>query len=269
MHLLIFGLGFTTGRLAQRLRARGCKITATSRSGAPGTILLDSDEAAVAIAAATHILSSVPPTDGIDPVLFRHAAVLVSSPARWIGYLSSTGVYGDTDGAWIDETAAMGGRRTDRVVADQAWQALRPDVRIFRLPGIYGPGRSAVDQIRLGKAHRVDTDQVFSRIHADDVGTAVLTSFERGASGVYNLGDDEPTPGRVVVEYACDLLAQPYPSLISANSPELSPMARGFYTESRRVSVVKARRELGFIPSFPNYRAGLRACLSGSFHPVQ
>ncbi len=269
MHLLIFGLGFTTGRLAHRLRAGGHKVTATSRSGAPGTISLDSDEAAVAIAGATHILSSVPPTDGIDPVLSRHAASLVSSPARWIGYLSSTGVYGDTGGAWIDETAAMGGRRTDRVVADQAWQALRPDVRMFRLPGIYGPGRSAVDQIRLGTAHRVDTDQMFSRIHVDDVGTAVLTSFERGASGVYNLGDDEPTPGRVVVEYACDLLVQPYPPLISADSPELSPMARGFYTESRRVSVAKARRELGFIPSFPNYRAGLRACLFGSFHPAQ
>lgn len=265
MHVLIFGLGFTTRRLAERLRARGWQITATARSGAPDTILLDSEATTPAIANATHILSSVPPTNGIDPVLSRYASALETAPARWIGYLSSTGVYGDAGGAWVDESAPLGGRRTDRVIADRAWQTLRPDVRIFRLPGIYGPGRSALDQIDVEKAHRMDTDQCFSRIHVDDIGTAVMASFERGGSGVYNLGDDEPTPGRVVVEYACDLLACPYPPLVAPNSPTLSPMARGFYTESRLVSVAKARRELGFIPTFPNYRAGLRSCLPGSF----
>ncbi len=269
MHLLIFGLGFTTRRLAQRLRARGWRITATARSGAADTVMLDSAEAEAAIAGATHILSSVPPTDGIDPVLIRHSAALKNAPARWLGYLSSTGVYGDTGGAWVDETAEVGGRRADRVAADRAWQALRCEVRVFRLPGIYGPGRSAVDQIRTGRAYRVDTDQCFSRIHADDIGTAVIASFERGLSGVYNLGDGEPAPGRVVVEYACDLLGRTYPPLVGTNSESLSPMARGFYTESRLVSVAKARRELNFIPEFPDYRAGLRSCLSGSFSQEQ
>jgi nucleoside-diphosphate-sugar epimerase len=269
MHLLIFGLGFTTRRLAERLHARGWEITATARSGAPGTVLLDSDAAITAIARATHILSSVPPTDGLDPVLTLYTATLATSPAKWLGYLSSTGVYGDADGAWVDETTSLQGRRADRVAADRAWQALRSDTCIFRLPGIYGPGRSALDQISAGRAHRVDTDQCFSRIHVDDVGSAVIASFERGTRGIYNLGDNEPTPGRVVVEYACDLLARSYPPLIAPNSAELSPMARGFYTESRLVSVAKARRELGFTSGFPDYRVGLRACLSGSFLQVR
>lgn len=269
MHLVIFGLGFTARRLAGRLHSRGWQITATTRSRAPGTISLNSEAAAAAIASATHILSSVPPTDGIDPVLTLYAAALVTAPAKWFGYLSSTGVYGDAGGAWVDETAPLRGRRIDRVAADRAWQALRPDVRIFRLPGIYGPGRSALNQIDAATLHRVDTDQRFSRIHADDVGSAIIASFDRGSCGVYNLGDNEPTPSRVVVEYACDLLARPYPPLIAFDSVALSPMARGFYTESRLTSVAKARRELGFIPNYPDYRAGLRSCLSGSFRQVR
>lgn len=261
MHLLIFGLGFSTRRLADRLRGRGWQITATARSGAAGTVPLDSPALLTAIGSATHILSSVPPSTGVDPVLVRYATPLAAAPAHWLGYLSSTGVYGDTGGAWVDENAPVGGRRGDRIAADRAWQALRPDVRVFRLPGIYGPGRSAIDQIRAGKAHRVDAHQRFSRIHVDDIGTAVIQSFDRGAPGVYNLGDDEPTSGRAVVEHACDLIGAVYPPLIAPDSPAMSPVARGFYTESRCVAVGKARRELGFTPAFQTYRAGLRACL--------
>ncbi len=262
MHLLIFGLGYTAGRLARRLAATGWRITATTRSGAAGTVALDSAATAAAIATATHILSSVPPSHGGDPVLIHHAAALAETPARWIGYLSSTGVYGDTGGAWVDETAALGGRRADRIAADRAWRALRPDVHTFRLPGIYGPGRSALDALRAGTAHRVDApSQYFSRIHVDDIGSAVIRSIEHGGPGIYNLADREPATGRAVVEYAADLAGLPYPPLIAPDSPHLSPMARGFYTESRRVAAGKAARELRFSPAHPDFRAGLRACL--------
>ena len=261
MHLLIFGLGYTAGRLARRLAASGWRITATTRSGVSGTIALDSADAAAAIATATHILASVPPTGGFDPVLAHHAATIAAAPARWVGYLSSTGVYGDAGGAWVDETAALGGRREDRIAADRAWRALRPDVRVFRLPGIYGPGRSALDQLRAGTAHRVDApDRRFSRIHVDDIGTALIASFAHKA-GIYNLADTDPSSGRAVVEYGCELLGLPYPPLLAPDSTALSPIARGFYTESRVVATGKAVRVLGFSPAYPNFRAGLRACL--------
>ncbi len=260
MHLLIFGLGYTAGRLARRLTADGWQVTATSRSGADGTVALDSREVVTAIATTTHVLSSVPPADGVDPVLARHAAALAASPARWVGYLSSTGVYGDSGGAWIDESAPLGGRRHERVAADRAWAALRPDVRIFRLPGIYGPGRSAVDQVRAGTARRVDAPgHRFSRIHVDDIVAALCLSFDHGPPGIYNLADETPAEGRHVVEYACDLLGGPYPPLILPAA--LPPVARGFYSERRVVAAGKARRLLGFAPRFADYRAGLRACL--------
>ena len=260
MHLLIFGLGYTTSRLAARLRAAGWRITATSRSGANGTIALDSPAVGTAIAQATHILSSVPPAGGRDPVLVQWETALRAAPAQWLGYLSSTGVYGDTGGAWVDESADLAGRRTDRIAADRAWQTL-PNVRIFRLPGIYGPGRSALDQVRAKTAHRVNAPgQRFSRIHVDDIGSAIIASFNHGG-GVFNLADHCPAPSLKVVEYACDLLNRPYPPLIAPDSFELSAMARGFYRESRVVTAARARRELGFSPMFADYRAGLRACL--------
>ena len=149
-HLLILGLGYTGKRLASRLRGEGWTVTGTDRHGltTAGTV--------AAIGTATHILSSVPPVDGADPVLAAHGDRLRTAPAKWIGYLSSTGVYGDTGGAWVDESAPIGrGRRDARAAADLAWQALRPDVRVFRLPGIYGPGRSALGRVRAGSATRV------------------------------------------------------------------------------------------------------------------
>ena len=219
-------------------------------------------DVAAAIGAATHILSSVPPVDGIDPVLAHHADKLSTARCVWLGYLSSTGVYGDTGGAWVDEDAALGGRRVERIAADRAWQALRPDVNIFRLPGIYGPGRSAIDQVRNGTAHRVDAgEQRFSRVHVDDIGSAILRSFDLPMGGVFNLADTTPAAGRVVVEYACDLAGVPYPLLIALNSANLSPVARGFYSESRLIAAGKAQRLLGFKPRYADFRAGLRACL--------
>ena len=263
MHLVIFGPGYTASRLVARLDRTLWQVTAVGRVARAGVIAIDSEAARAAIATATHVLSSAPPAAAGDPVLTRFRDVLAGAPARWIGYLSSTGVYGDAGGAWVDEHAPVGGRRDARVAADAAWQALRRDVRVFRLPGIYGPGRSALDRVRDGSATRVDApEQLFSRIHVDDIVTAVLASFARGRPGIYNLADDMPATAAAVTEFACDLLGCAYPPLATRDSPALSPMARGFYTESRLVAAGKARRELGITPAFPDYRRGLRYCLA-------
>ena len=153
--MLIFGLGYAASHLADRLRARGWDVVGTTQDGRCDSIAF-ADEGAVlaALRSATHILSSVPPVAGVDPVLARYADAIAIAPATWVGYFSSTGVYGDAGGAWVDESAPIKGRRADRNAADAAWQSLRGDVSVFRLPGIYGPGRSTLDRIGEGRAHR-------------------------------------------------------------------------------------------------------------------
>lgn len=262
-HLLIFGLGYTTARLANRLRNNGWQVTATRTAASVEALAFDDPAVTLALAAATHILSSVPPADDRDPVLVRYGSAIAAAPARWVGYLSSTGVYGDAQGAWVDESASVGGgRRSARVAADLAWAALRTDVRVFRLPGIYGPGRSALDRVRAGHATRIDAPgHMFSRIHVDDIGTALIAAMDRGGPGIYNLADSEPATGAAVTEYACDLLGQPYPPLEALDAAVLSPMARGFYAESRRVAAQRMVRELGVRLRYPDFRVGLRGCL--------
>ena len=223
------------------------------------------DEVAVrtALEDATHILSSVPPSgEGGDPVLQKYASAIVASDSSWVGYLSSTGVYGDAGGAWVDESAPVGeGRRTARADADLAWQALRHDMRVFRLPGIYGPGRSALDRVQDGKAHRIDMPgQIFSRIHVDDIVGAVIAALD-GPAGVYNIADDLPASQNDVIEYACNLLGREWPPLLSLEAAALSPMARGFYAENRRIANGKAKRLLAWQPCFANYRQGLQTLL--------
>jgi len=255
MRLLILGLGYTASRLADAVAGRAA-VTATTRDGRADTIRFD-DEAAVraGIAAATHILSSVPPEGDHDPVLIRYGGDLMRS-GRWLGYLSSTGVYGDAGGAWVDETTLTGtGRRSARTAADADW--LRMGARVFRLPGIYGPGRSPLDRVRAGRAHRTGLgDQVFSRVHADDIVAGVVAGFD-GPTGAYNLADDEPASQDAVVEYAARLLGMAPPPVASLDS--LSPAARAFYAENRRVANGKAKRVLGWSPRHANYRLGLRA----------
>jgi nucleoside-diphosphate-sugar epimerase len=181
---------------------------------------------------------------------------------KWLGYLSSTGVYGDCGGAWVDETAPTGGgRRTARAEADAAWLAL--GARVFRLPGIYGAGRSALDRVREGKAHRIDLpDQVFSRVHVDDIVTGVIAGLE-APPGAYNLSDDLPCHQNMVIELACHLLGLPLPPLLTLEEAGLSPMARGFYAENRRVASGKAKRVLGWRPRYTTYREGLRGLVAG------
>lgn len=258
--IMIFGLGYAAGHLANRLAARGWDVVGTTRSGGGHSIAF-ADEAAVlaALRSATHILSSVPPADGADPVLTRYGEAIALAPAQWVGYLSSTGVYGDAGGAWVDESAPVIGRRPDRNVADAAWQQLRGDVSVFRLPGIYGPGRSMLDRIGEGRAHRIALpDQVFSRVHVDDIASGVIASFA-GPAGVYNLTDDEPCHQNRLVEWGCVMLGMPLPPLLSIEEAGLSPAALAFYAENRRVANGKAKRLLGWTPRFPTYREGLAA----------
>jgi nucleoside-diphosphate-sugar epimerase len=260
--MLIFGMGYAASHLADRLRARGWEVAGTTQDGRGDSIAFG-DEGAVlaALRSATHILSSVPPADGADPVLARYGDAIALTPAEWVGYLSSTGVYGDAGGAWVDESAPIRGRRPDRNAADAAWAALRGDVSVFRLPGIYGPGRSILDRIREGRAHRIALpDQVFSRVHVDDIAGGVIASF-RGPPGVHNLADDEPCHQNRLVEWGCAMLGVKAPPLQSLDEADLSPAARAFYAENRRVANGKAKRLLGWTPRYPTYREGLADCL--------
>jgi nucleoside-diphosphate-sugar epimerase len=266
--LLIFGAGFVGQRLGAALAGQGWRVVGTKRAPGPVAspfpiVAFDYENLPNLVEQATHVLSTVKPDpDGQDPVLRRFGSALrAARPA--VVYLSSTGVYGDTGGAWVDEAAALQpGRRTARIQAEAAWQALGLEVTVLRLPGIYGPGRSALERVRAGTANRVDLPgHVISRVHVDDVAGAIERAFAQPESAVYNVADDEPAPGRAVIEYACDLLALDYPPLRAPNDPALTDMARGFYEQCRRVSNSKIKRVLGWQPRYPSYREGLRACL--------
>jgi hypothetical protein len=246
-HAFIFGLGYTGKRLADRLRALGWEVTGTG-GGSP---LRFDDDAAVsaAVAKATHIACTIPPGSGL---LDRYGKLLHDN---WLGYLSSTGVYGDAAGAWVDENAPLNGRRGGRIEEDAAW--LARGARVFRLPGIYGPGRSPLERVASGTAHRVDVPgQVFSRVHVDDIVAGVIAGFD-APPGAYNLSDDRPCDQNAVMEAAARLLGIEPPPFVPLET--LSPQARAFYAENRRVANGKAKRVLGWTPTYPDFVAGLRA----------
>ncbi len=254
-HLFIFGLGYSAKRIRAAAEARGWTVSGT---GSEGELAFDDDGGVrVALGTADAVLSSVPPAEAGDPVLDRYGDALGHG---WLGYLSSTGVYGDTGGAWVDESAPVGGgRRSARSEADSAW--LARGARVFRLPGIYGPDRSALDRVAEGKAHRIDLPaQVFSRVHVDDIASGVIAGLEAPA-GAYNLTDDLPASQNAVIDEACRLLNVEPPPLRSLDEAGLSAPARAFYAENRRVANGKAKRVLGWQPAFPTYREGLRAIL--------
>lgn len=263
-HMLIFGMGYTASRLAQRLRKDGWTVTGTRRTAQDGALAFDNVLLVLAaLAEATHVLSSVPPTnDGREPVLDHYGEAIQSASLEWSGYLSSTGVYGDAAGAWVDESAPIGsGRRKARSQADQNWQDLRSDMHVFRLPGIYGPGRSPLTRVREGKAKRVDMPgQVFSRIHVDDIVAAITAAFE-GPAGVYNISDNLPAPQHAVIAHSAQLLGMDVPPLLSLEDANLSGAALGFYAENRRVANGKAKRLLNWEPQYPDYKAGLQSLL--------
>ena len=224
------------------------------------------------LAGATHILLSIPPdTDG-DPVLDCHGAdIAASGSVEWIGYLSTTGVYGDTGGAWVDESATpapTGARGRRRLAAERGWQAFGERhglaVHVFRLAGIYGPGRNALAAVRRGTAKRIaKPGQVFSRIHVADIAQVLAASIARPRpGGIYNVCDDEPAAAADVVAHACALLGVTPPPLTPLEEADLTPMARSFYADNRRVSNARIKTELGVTLHYPNFRAGLAALLA-------
>jgi nucleoside-diphosphate-sugar epimerase len=261
--LVILGLGYSGGYVAAEARDAGMAVTGVRRMAAGGSLAFDDPALPGIIAKARHVLASVPPdpVTGTDPVLERFADAL--KEAEWLGYLSSTGVYGDTGGAFVDETAPVGGgRRTARTAADLAWQAL--GAAVFRLPGIYGPGRSALNQVRAGTARRIDRPgHRFNRVHVADIAGAVLAAMTADARGIWNVVDALPAEPRAVTEEACRLLGASPPPLEPLAAAALSPMARGFWAERRLVAGRKLERTLGYRLRHPDYKAGLAAIRAG------
>lgn len=225
---------------------------------------------AAALAEITHLLVSIPPNHQGDLVFTGDApALLRAAPKlKWIGYLSTTGIYGDLQGRWAFEWTPAAPLSTEgkrRALAEQQWLESGLPVQVFRLPGLYGPGRSAFDRLRAGEARRVvKPGQVFSRAHEDDVAAALLASIQRPNPGrIYNICDDEPAPPQDVTAFAAQLLNLEPPPEIALEDAELSPAAQRFYAESKRVANARAKSELGWRPKYPTYREGLRAILAG------
>lgn len=275
--LFIFGLGFSARVIARAALAKGWQVAGTTRSGqAQGLDDLtvypfDRDHPLPedALKGATHVLSSVPPDDLGDPVLQAIGPHLQKLDPRWVGYLSTTGVYGDRDGGWVDEKTELAPdleRSRRRVEAERAWMDSGLAVHVFRLAGIYGPGRSAIDTVRQGKARRiVKPGQVFSRIHVDDIAQVVLASMRRPQPGrVYNVCDDDCAPPQDVIAHACALLGvEPPPELDWEQAQAtLSPMALSFYADNKRVRNDRIKDELGIVLRYPSYRQGLAAILA-------
>ena len=280
--LLSFGHGYSARALASLLLPQGWEITGTTRSADNADALLahgikpmiwPGDDISPALGSATHLLISTGPDAAGDPVLnlLRHQIAAAAPRLEWVGYLSTTGVYGDHQGGWVDETTPLTPateRGRHRVTAEATWQALAQDtglpLHIFRLAGIYGPGRGPFAKVRRGTARRIiKPAQVFSRIHVDDIAQVLAASIARPNPGaVYNLCDDEPAPPQDVIGYAAELLRVPAPPAIDYENADLTPMARSFYAESKRVRNDRIKDELGVRLKYPDYRTGLRALLA-------
>ena len=287
-HLFCFGFGYSALALARRLTASGWVVTGTCRSAEKAAVLREAGFSAVlfdrdrpvdpaALHGISHLLVSAPPDVAGDPVLALHGNDIAALPGlSWLGYLSTTGVYGDRGGGWVDETAQLlptGERGRRRVAAEQGWLGLWHDsgvpVHIFRLAGIYGPGRSVFEALRAGTAKRIDKPgQVFSRIHVADLAGVLIASMEKPRPGaVYNVCDDDPAPSQAVVAHAARLLGVPPPPLVPFGAAGLSPMARSFYDDNKRVSNRLIKTELGVRLRYPDFRAGLAAILADEACP--
>ena len=277
--LFCFGLGYTGAALARALIGDGWGVRGTRRAagetaGIAATAFTGAAPMAdrAALARATAVLSTVPPGSGGDPVLARHGEdIAASRKLAWVGYLSTTGVYGDSGGAWVDESAPRrpSNESTRRRLAAEdgwldLWKAHGVPVHVFRLSGIYGPGRNPIRAVREGTAIRIDKPgHAFSRVHVIDIVATLRASLARPDPGaVYNVCDDEPAPAAEVIAHAATLLGCAPPPLIPFESADLSPRARAFYADNRRVSNRRIKRELGVRLRFPSYRQGLAAILA-------
>lgn len=279
--LVVLGHGYSAGFLTRRLVPEGWRVTGTTRDdparvAAAGATPLrwpgEEDAVRAEIARADAVLVSAGPDAGECPALRDFGATIAASPARWLGYLSTTGVYGDRQGGWVDEDSDLSPstrRGRDRVAAEAGWRALAAaqglPLHIFRLAGIYGPGRGPFEKVRNGTARRiVKPGQVFSRIHADDIAQTLAASIARPDPGaIYNLCDDDPAPPEDVLEHAARLLGLPPPPVEDFATADMTPMARSFYAESKRVSNDRIKRDLGIRLIHPDYRSGLAAILAG------
>lgn len=272
--LLSIGHGYSAKALARRLLAKGWRIIGTTRSADKARALESSGVEAIVwpgnslpFSEVSHVLTSVSPGDDGDPVLKAHASEIAAAKhLKWVGYLSTTGVYGDHQGDWVDEESPLEPtteRGIARVRAEAAWASLGVPLHIFRLAGIYGPGRGPFSKVRSGKARRIVKEgQVFSRTHVEDIAQILEASMDRPDPGrAYNVCDDDPAPPQDVIAYAAELLGLPAPDAMPFEDAELSPMARSFYAESKRVRNDRIKDELGVQLIYPDYRAGLRALL--------
>ena len=275
--LLSFGHGYSAQALARLLLPRGWTVTGTTRSADKAAALAETGieplvwpgtDLTPALDRATHLLVSAAPGPEGDPVLatLREDIAARAGQFAWVGYLSTTGVYGDHGGDWVDESAALTPateRSMARVAAEAAWAGLGLPLHIFRLAGIYGPGRGPFAKVREGTARRiVKPGQVFSRIHVDDIAQVLAASIDRPNPGaVYNVCDDDPAPPEDVIAHAARLLGLPPPPEEAFETADMTPMARSFYAESKKVSNDRIKRELGVRLRYPDYRAGLAALL--------
>jgi nucleoside-diphosphate-sugar epimerase len=278
MHtLLSLGHGYSAQALARRLIPQGWRVIGTTRSPENATqiratgaeaLLWPGTDLGPVMAGVTHVLTSIAPTDAGDPVLLNAAEILAKAPdLHWVGYLSTTGVYGDQGGGWVDETtppAPGTARGKARLDAEKAWENTGLPVHVFRLAGIYGPGRGPFEKVLNGTARRIiKPGQVFSRIHVDDIAQVLEASINRPDPGrVYNLCDDDPAPPQDVLAHAAALLGMPPPPEVAFDDADLSRMARSFYAESKRVRNDRIKQELGVELIHPDYRSGLAAILA-------
>ncbi len=272
--LLSLGHGYTARALARRLIPKGWRVIGTTRNaGQAAEIAAEGVEpliwgadAGPAIAAATHLLSSIAPDANGDPALRALGPRIAAHRWDWVGYLSTTGVYGDHQGGWVDETTPLTPgteRGRQRVAAEAEWQALDLPLHIFRLAGIYGPGRGPFEKVRDGTARLIiKPGQVFSRVHVEDIAQVLEASIRRPDPGtIYNVCDDDPAPPEDVLTHAAALLGLPMPPSIPYDVAEMTPMARSFYAESKRVRNERIKDQLGVKMIYPTYREGLAALL--------
>ena len=276
--LFIFGMGFSSKAIAEKSRNAFGKIVGTTRSPEKidalknegfDSIIFDgamTDEIAGELATASHLLISIAPGEA-DPILPLLTDINLQCPKlEWIGYLSTVGVYGNHDGEWVDELTELrpvSKRSKERVAAENSWRELATNANlplaIFRLSGIYGPGRNTFKTIEKGKSRRlVKPGQVFNRIHVEDIGTAVALSMQSNIGGIFNITDDMPAPPQDVVTYAYELIGKEPPAEIDFETADLTPMARSFYGENKRVSNAKSKSELGMSYKWPNYKVSLQ-----------
>ena len=272
--LLSIGHGFSARALTPLLLARDWQIIGTTRSTDKAAVLKSEGITPLIwpgnplpINQATHLLTSVAPNQDGDPVLNEASEALkAANHIEWAGYLSTTGVYGDHGGGWVDENASLTPatkRGQARVTAEAAWAELGLPLHIFRLAGIYGPGRGPFAKVRNGTAHRIiKKDQVFSRTHVEDIAQVVLASIDRPNPGAaYNVCDDNPAPPQDVIAYAAELLGLPIPPEVKFEDADMTPMARSFYSDSKKVRNDRIKDELGVTLLYPTYQAGLQALL--------